>query len=309
MFKPLVYLVFIVSVALAAFGIILAGRLRNRFKSDIFSSLLYFLVFIFTFGFYIIWGQVFIKSYLQPFIEDDAIQRFLNISILLGLPFLVFAWLMLIRFAGNISGRKFTGWNLFWFLLINFSIIIAIGMFVSENTSVNTAFMLRYYFIIMNFTYSSSTAALIFFKPEGKSLIHEYDRKKIAAGIMTAMVLQCILLFLIDADRFIALGFVVLFFAGNSFLPFYLTYGTMIAGAPEKASVDPSFEGFCKKHDISPRETDIIREICNGLSNKEISEKLFISIQTVKDHTHRIYIKTNVRSRVQLINRVKEEIG
>jgi hypothetical protein len=27
----------------------------------------------------------------------------------------------------------------------------------------------------------------------------------------------------------------------------------------------------------------------------------------VKDHTHRIYIKTNVRSRVQLINLVKEE--
>ncbi len=309
MFKTLVYLVFIVSVALAAFGIILAGRLRNRFKSDIFSSLLYFLVFIFTFGFYVIWGQVFIKSYLQPFIEDDAIQRFLNISILLGLPFLVFAWLMLIRFAGNISGRKFTSWNLFWFLLINFSIIIAIGMFVSEYTSVNTAFLLRYYFIIMNFTYSFSTSALIFFKPEGKSLIHEYDRKKIAAGIMTAMVLQCILLFLIDADKFIALGFVVLFFAGNSFLPFYLTYGTMIAGAPAEASADPSFEGFCKKYDISPRETDIIREICNGLSNKEISEILFISLQTVKDHTHRIYIKTNVRSRVQLINRVKEEIG
>jgi DNA-binding NarL/FixJ family response regulator len=57
---------------------------------------------------------------------------------------------------------------------------------------------------------------------------------------------------------------------------------------------------------VSPRETDIIREICNGLSNKEISDKLFISLQTVKDHTHRIYIKTNVRSRVQLINLVRE---
>jgi DNA-binding NarL/FixJ family response regulator len=67
-----------------------------------------------------------------------------------------------------------------------------------------------------------------------------------------------------------------------------------------------SFEDFCSKYDISPRESDIIREICNGLSNKEISERLFISLQTVKDHTHRIYIKTNVRSRVQLINLVKD---
>ena len=54
---------------------------------------------------------------------------------------------------------------------------------------------------------------------------------------------------------------------------------------------DLSFEEFCKKFEVSPRETDIVREICNGLSNKEISEKLFISLQTVKDHTHRIYIK------------------
>jgi len=72
---------------------------------------------------------------------------------------------------------------------------------------------------------------------------------------------------------------------------------------------DMSFEEICQKFEVSPRETDIVREICNGLSNKEISDKLFISLQTVKDHTHRIYIKTNVRSRVQLINLVKEVTG
>jgi DNA-binding NarL/FixJ family response regulator len=78
---------------------------------------------------------------------------------------------------------------------------------------------------------------------------------------------------------------------------------TVFESEPEK---DYSLEEFCKKFEVSPRETDIIREICNGLSNKEISEKLFISLQTVKDHTHRIYIKTNVKSRVQLIYLVKE---
>jgi len=308
MFKLLVYLVFIVSMGLAALGIILAVRLRNRHKSDIFSSLLYFLVFIFTFGFYVIWGQAFIQAYLKPFIGQDIIQKVSDISILPGLPFLVFAWLMLIRFSGIISGKKFTNWNLFWFLLINIGIIIAIGLFLAENTAVKPAFLLRYYFIIMNFTYSFSTSALIFSKPEGRSFIHEYDRKKIAGGIMTAMILQCALLVLFDLDRLIALGFVVAFFAGNSFLPIYLNYGTMITATEPEASDEVSLEGFCKKYDISPRETDIVREICGGLSNKEISDKLFITLQTVKDHTHRIYIKTNVRSRVQLINLVKEEM-
>ncbi len=79
----------------------------------------------------------------------------------------------------------------------------------------------------------------------------------------------------------------------------------LLASASEPAR-NLSFEEFCRKYEVSPRESEIIWEICNGLSNKEISEKLFISLQTVKDHTHRIYIKTNVKSRVQLINLVKE---
>jgi DNA-binding CsgD family transcriptional regulator len=309
MYKFLVYLVFIVSVAFAASGIILAIRLRNRYRSDMFSSLLYFLVFIFTFGFYVIWGQVIIKVYLQPFIEEEAIQRFSDLSILMGLPFLAFAWLMLIRFAGNASGKKINSWKLFLILLINFGIIIAVGLLISGESSIKPVVITRYYFIIMNFSYSVSASALILFKPGSRSVIHEYDRKKISMGLMISMLLQCLLLFLFDIDPLVALGFVVAFFCGNSFLPLYLTYGTMFSGVSRETVADTTFEGFCRKYDVSPRETDIIREICNGLSNKEISEKLFISLQTVKDHTHRIYIKTNVRSRVQLINLVKEEMA
>jgi ATP/maltotriose-dependent transcriptional regulator MalT len=49
----------------------------------------------------------------------------------------------------------------------------------------------------------------------------------------------------------------------------------------------------------------VIRLICRGLSNQEISETLFISLQTVKDHTHRIFVKTGVRNRVQLSNMIR----
>ena len=104
--------------------------------------------------------------------------------------------------------------------------------------------------------------------------------------------------------------FIFVFFAGNIFLPVYFTYFTLAHSfsAQRKHEIKNSFEEFCTKYEVSPRESDVIKEICNGLSNKEISDKLFISLQTVKDHTHHIYIKTNVKSRVQLINLVKEEI-
>jgi len=118
---------------------------------------------------------------------------------------------------------------------------------------------------------------------------------------------QCIPLVFYTTQPWIGLIFIFAFFSGNTFLPVYFSYFSLLPSTVIEPARDLSFESFCRKFEVSPRETDIIREICNGLSNKEISDKLFISLQTVKDHTHRIYIKTNVKSRVQLINLVKEE--
>jgi DNA-binding CsgD family transcriptional regulator len=38
------------------------------------------------------------------------------------------------------------------------------------------------------------------------------------------------------------------------------------------------------------------------MTNQEISDSLFISVQTVKDHIYRIFLKTGVKNRVQLTN-------
>ncbi|MBC5823904.1 MAG: response regulator transcription factor [Candidatus Eremiobacteraeota bacterium] len=51
--------------------------------------------------------------------------------------------------------------------------------------------------------------------------------------------------------------------------------------------------------ELSDRETDVIRLIALGLSNKQISEKLFLSEKTVKNHISRIFSKLNVTARTQ----------
>jgi DNA-binding CsgD family transcriptional regulator len=160
----------------------------------------------------------------------------------------------------------------------------------------------------MNLIYYAAASFLIFTAPRSRSVIHDYDKKSLGTILISMAVLFCIPLIFYSKSDYAGLVFILLFFAGNAFIPFYLnyfTFATSSAGTPEAIV---SMEDFCRKYDISPRETDIVREICNGLSNKEISDKLFISLQTVKDHTHRIYIKANVRSRVQLITLVKEEL-
>jgi len=305
MLNLLVYIVFLFSVAFASAGIILATRLRNRYKTEYFSALLYFQVFIFAFGFYGIWGQVVIKTFLSEVVSTELLARFLDISVLLGLPFLVFAWLMLIRFSGELSGIKLSNWFIFWFLLINFLAIFGLGFLIAQQNDIKPVVLIRYYYIVLSFIYTLTASAVILFPGRSRSALNKHESIILAASVILITVCQSLVLGFYRDEPWTGLIFVFLFFAGNSFLPLYINYGTSLSPLIEKPAGDLSFEDFCLKFEISPRESDIIREICNGLSNKEISGKLFISLQTVKDHTHRIYIKTNVRSRVQLINLIK----
>jgi DNA-binding CsgD family transcriptional regulator len=306
MLRLLIYLLFILSVAFASAGVVLSSRLRNRYKSGFFSTLLYFQVFIFTFGFYGIWGQLVIKTFLTDYVSPDSIGRFTDISLLMGLPFLVFAWMMLIKFALEISGRKSNNWFIFSFLLLNFLLILGIGYMISQNAGMKPVSLVKYYFILLNLLYTIVASIIILFPGQNRSVLFRIENRIAAFTMIVLMILQAIDLLLYQSEFYIGMVFIFSFFAGNTFLPVYLSYGAVLTLFQDEPMVNISFDDFCKKFEVSPRESDIIREICYGLSNKEISDKLFISLQTVKDHTHRIYIKTNVRSRAQLMNKVKE---
>ncbi|MBN1938440.1 MAG: hypothetical protein JW843_02570, partial [Candidatus Aminicenantes bacterium] len=64
---------------------------------------------------------------------------------------------------------------------------------------------------------------------------------------------------------------------------------------------------LASKYSLSPREVDVLRLVLQGRTNKEIEAALFISVETVKTHIQRIYRKTGVRSRLELINRAARE--
>lgn len=51
---------------------------------------------------------------------------------------------------------------------------------------------------------------------------------------------------------------------------------------------------------LTPREIELVRLAAGGLSNREIADRLHITEGTVKVHLHRIYEKTEVKSRVAL---------
>ncbi len=48
--------------------------------------------------------------------------------------------------------------------------------------------------------------------------------------------------------------------------------------------------------------------LIKGLPNKEIAEKLFISENTVKNYTNKIYNKLEVKNRKELLSKIKNEL-
>jgi NarL family two-component system response regulator LiaR len=54
------------------------------------------------------------------------------------------------------------------------------------------------------------------------------------------------------------------------------------------------------KKDLTPRELDVLRYIAQGMSNKQIAQKLSISTSTVRSHVSSVIRKLNMENRTQL---------
>ena len=50
---------------------------------------------------------------------------------------------------------------------------------------------------------------------------------------------------------------------------------------------------------LTARELEVLHEVANGLTNREIGQRLYISEKTVGVHVARIFTKIGVHSRVQ----------
>jgi len=57
---------------------------------------------------------------------------------------------------------------------------------------------------------------------------------------------------------------------------------------------------------ITPRELEILELIAHGMSNREIAGKLFVSENTVKTHSSRLFDKLGARRRTQAVQLAKE---
>jgi two-component system, NarL family, response regulator LiaR len=57
---------------------------------------------------------------------------------------------------------------------------------------------------------------------------------------------------------------------------------------------------------ISKRELEVLQLMSQGLSNQEIAEKLFVSLNTIKTHSSNLFLKLDAKRRTQAIQKAKE---
>ncbi len=90
-----------------------------------------------------------------------------------------------------------------------------------------------------------------------------------------------------------------------------------VGGCPMSPSVARQAMNFFRKHVpavpkeslLTEREKEILQLIIDGDNNDEIAERLFISIQTVRNHIRHIYEKLHVHSKSQaVVKAIKENL-
>jgi len=60
-----------------------------------------------------------------------------------------------------------------------------------------------------------------------------------------------------------------------------------------------------RRLNLSKRELEVLQLMADGLSNKEIASKLFVSLNTIKTHSAQIFEKMEVKRRTQAVDMAK----
>lgn len=94
----------------------------------------------------------------------------------------------------------------------------------------------------------------------------------------------------------------ILFTAVGVWAGMKLTRRKVVIANPEFKLNEPELQRL----GISKREYEVLELIAQGLSNQEIADKLFVSLNTIKTHSSNLFMKLDARRRTQAIHRAKE---
>jgi len=293
------------SIGLAALGIMSSYRLKRQ-EIGYASPLFYMNSFYTAFGFYGIWGYLFFRFLFENAeLAEHVYPNLVGVIPILGIPLLIAAWYLMLQFFIELVNQKIPVYvTIAYFMLFIIAFFILGSHFknqVSTQSVIDLTLLLKLIVIINLIFLFTGGGFLLFFK---KAQAFKYSFPIIWTSLFIPALISSIALFMASSHWIMVPALVISYFTFIA-LPSGILF---IKTAEETIPVPIDFESFCTRYEISKREAEIIHEICEGKTNKQIADSLFITLQTVKDHTHRIYTKTNVSNRVQLTNLVNQAV-
>jgi DNA-binding CsgD family transcriptional regulator len=313
MFVLVLIVTFVLCLGLTAATVLVSRQLLSTYASPFLRHHFYYLAAVHAFAFYGLWGQILTRGVLAAVDTDAAVVNLVAVVVpVLGVPFLLVSWAMLVNMAGSMFGKAIKpAWHsvhIGVFALLLLGAWAAVGRLQAGAASpldilglIEAAAMIG-----IEFLYFSAFLVLVWrFR-----VVTEGEKRRVllvfSALLYGAFVARSLLAALVLID--VRLGVVGLLAFHGSNLPalLYLRANADRVFVPVKAehATKQGIEHVLDHYGVTKRERQIVQKICLGKTNKQIAEELFISLQTVKDHTHRIYSKIGVNSRMQLVQMI-----
>jgi DNA-binding CsgD family transcriptional regulator len=154
-------------------------------------------------------------------------------------------------------------------------------------------------------------AILVSLVRTGRRMPEGEERRLITSFALGYLVLFGLLVLILPLPESIAVAINLVVLVGINLFPvWWLAHRVPLPAAGSASAVldDLSrLRALAERYGLTEREREVAAQILQGASNKEIEDRLFISLNTVKNHIYRIFRKVGVNSRSQLIRRALEE--
>ncbi len=280
--RLIIWIFFCFCLGLVALGILVFFRNKAAKRNRSFQLLQYGLIMMFAYGFYGLWSRIFFRQFFAGAAGGNVavVFDFLELS---GLPFLLIG----LGFLVSWTAKLVPGLNSLKFIIPGFLILITfyslIGFIIDDPDPGQL--------IAACLLLPVACLALILLV-SGTEELPKKDSRIIGLLLASFALLQLPWIINQRLDILPDTGLTFLFFLNLTALGSYFTYRLKVI--PDKPLPEvPPMEQFFSSYGITSRESEVILGIYQGKTNREIAENMFVTVQTIKDHTHRIYQKTS----------------
>lgn len=291
------YLTFSYSISLFSLAVMILAYMKSKLK-----SLVYWIVFVASgtlpllFLTYLDYRYANIPYWFSGY--HDVINYLLQSLAIFTLP-------MLVNVIFEVKNRKPVEIVFGTLLLTAMGLIVTpyLRGYLNNGTEIETLIFFKMYTIIVGIAY---TYTFVVFLYKIKSIGHSQDRRFYILSAFFAMVIfsqGIVPVFKTFPEDMLIYAACVFFWN-----IFFIRYAVARFFKESEFLSQNSSETIIANLNLTEREKEILLLLVQGMQNKDIGGKLFISEGTVKTHIQNIYKKLGVRNRVQLFNLLKGEI-